>query len=197
MSVTACPECGGRVSYRADHCPHCGLPGQHLRASHASDLQPADDRPTRTRPDEAFASDLARDRQKVVTVSTQAARSGLLAAFLWMFLLSVLLFWLPFLGSLIAGFVGGRKAGNALLGLLAASMPALGLALLVFAGTSYLAEVPVIGAIAGGGTFILLFILLTPLALGAVVGGATAAPRVSVTVHTSLRDSQTFNPRRG
>jgi hypothetical protein len=34
------------------------------------------------------------------------------SAIVWMFLLSILLFWLPFIGSLLAGFVGGRKAGN-------------------------------------------------------------------------------------
>ena len=30
------------------------------------------------------------------------------SAMLWMFVISILLFWLPVLGGLIAGFVGGR-----------------------------------------------------------------------------------------
>src|SRR3712207_9056820 len=34
------------------------------------------------------------------------------SATLWMAGLSVLLFWIPTLGPLIAGFVGGRKAGG-------------------------------------------------------------------------------------
>ena len=34
------------------------------------------------------------------------------SAIAWMFLLSILLFWLPFIGPLVAGFVGGRKAGS-------------------------------------------------------------------------------------
>lgn len=29
-----------------------------------------------------------------------------------MFILSILLFWLPLIGPLVAGFVGGRKAGT-------------------------------------------------------------------------------------
>jgi hypothetical protein len=31
---------------------------------------------------------------------------------LWMSLLSILLFWLPFLGPLVAGIIGGKKAGS-------------------------------------------------------------------------------------
>ena len=42
-----------------------------------------------------------------------AEKQGSIAsAMVWMFIISILLFWIPILGSLIAGFVGGRKAGN-------------------------------------------------------------------------------------
>ena len=40
------------------------------------------------------------------------SEGGVLSAFLWMMLLSPFLFWIPFLGSFIVGFVGGKKAGN-------------------------------------------------------------------------------------
>ena len=38
----------------------------------------------------------------------------------WMFLISILLFWLPGIGSLIAGVVGGKVAGSVGNALLAA-----------------------------------------------------------------------------
>ena len=38
----------------------------------------------------------------------------------WMLVLSTLLFWLPVAGPLIAGFVGGRKAGGVMAAIVAA-----------------------------------------------------------------------------
>ena len=37
---------------------------------------------------------------------------SILAAVFWMFLISLLLFWRPFVGPLIAGIVGGKYAGG-------------------------------------------------------------------------------------
>ena len=65
-----------------------------------------------------------------------ATRSGSVAsATLWMFVLSLLLFWLPIVGPLIAGFVGGRKAGSLSNSIVAAFLPAIvfGVALFFFA----------------------------------------------------------------
>ena len=47
----------------------------------------------------------------------------------WMVVLSVLLVWLPGLGPLIAGIVGGKLAGDVLTGLLAALLPGILLAI--------------------------------------------------------------------
>ena len=46
------------------------------------------------------------------------------AAFFWILLLSILLSWLPFIGPLFAGFVGGRKAVRATVAFWAALIPA-------------------------------------------------------------------------
>jgi len=43
-------------------------------------------------------------------------------AMIWMAVLSCLLFWLPVAGPLVAGFVGGKKAGGVVLGLHHAGM---------------------------------------------------------------------------
>lgn len=39
-------------------------------------------------------------------------KGSILSAIIWMFLISLFLFWLPFAGPLIAGIVGGKKAGG-------------------------------------------------------------------------------------
>ncbi len=44
---------------------------------------------------------------------------------IWMFVISLLLFWLPAIGPLIAGIVGGKVAGGVGSGLLAAILPGL------------------------------------------------------------------------
>ena len=46
-------------------------------------------------------------------------QGSIVMAMIWMAVLSLLLFWLPLLGPLVAGFVGGRTAGSAGRGLLA------------------------------------------------------------------------------
>ena len=55
-----------------------------------------------------------------------AATSGSIAkGMVWMLVLSILLFWLPLAGPLIAGFVGGRKSGGVGNAILAALLPGL------------------------------------------------------------------------
>jgi len=94
---------------------------------------------------------------------------------LWMFLISVLLFWLPFFGPLIAGFVGGKKAGSVGAALGAVLLPAVVLGVLFFAFGTALTFMPLIGAAAGAGGFIMaLGIISTPLLIGAILGGALA-----------------------
>jgi len=58
-------------------------------------------------------------------------QSSLLAAFLWMFFLSILLFWAPVFGQFIAGLVGGKKAGNVGRAICAFFFPAIVLSILM------------------------------------------------------------------
>ena len=112
-------------------------------------------------------------------MTTQVARRGSIPqAMAWMIGLSVALFWIPFLGSLIAGFVGGRKAGGIGEGLIAAVLPGVILLLTSILLGSLLGWIPVIGQLVGWmlgmGAWVLGFVNVIPLLLGAAVGGATA-----------------------
>ena len=89
-----------------------------------------------------------------------------------MSILSLLLFWLPVLGPLVAGFVGGRKAGTVGGAIIAVFIPAILAAALMFFGITLLSGIPLIGALAGMGAFALACIHIGPLLLGAIIGGA-------------------------
>ena len=101
-------------------------------------------------------------------------QGSIFAAIIWMFVISVLLFWAPFLGPLIAGIVGGKKAGGVGSAILAVFLPALIFAGLLFFFASALTGLPVIGAVAGAGGLILAVSEVGPLLLGAVIGGIMA-----------------------
>lgn len=105
-------------------------------------------------------------------------RSSLPGAMAWMLGLSVALAWLPFVGGLIAGFVGGRKAGNAGQAVLAAVLPGLVLGLLFLVAAPLLSWIPIVGPIFAGilgmGKWVLASVHLVPLLIGAIVGGVTA-----------------------
>ena len=112
-------------------------------------------------------------------MSTQVARRGSIPkAMAWMVGLSVALFWIPFIGSLIAGFVGGRKAGGLGEGVIAALLPGVILLLTSILLGSVLGWIPVIGQLVGWllgmGAWVLGFVNVVPLLLGAAIGGATA-----------------------
>jgi hypothetical protein len=91
-------------------------------------------------------------------------------AILWMFLLSVLLFWLPILGPFIAGFVGGRKAGGVGDAILAVILPGLVFGALLFFLASLFTGIPLFGLIAGAGGVALAFAHIGPLLIGAILG---------------------------
>ena len=93
---------------------------------------------------------------------------------IWMFVISLLLFWLPAIGPLIAGIVGGKISGGVGAGLLAALLPGLLLAIALFFAGTVLTTLPVIGAfIAGLG--LLIYLLYVPvLMIGALIGGLLA-----------------------
>lgn len=108
--------------------------------------------------------------EEVVVVS----KGSLVGGMIWMAVISILLFWLPVFGPLLAGIVGGKKAGGVGNGILAVFLPAIILAgLLFFFGTA-LTGIPVIGWIAGMGVLALMIAGIGPLLIGAIIGGALA-----------------------
>jgi hypothetical protein len=109
-----------------------------------------------------------------VTPGAAPRRGSLTSAMVWMFALSLLLFWLPLLGMFIAGLVGGRKAGSVGTALAAVLLPGLVVAGLMFLLATALTGMPLLGAIAGFGTGVLVVANVVPLLAGAVVGGVLA-----------------------
>ena len=92
------------------------------------------------------------------------------SAIVWMFVLSILLFWLPLGGPLIAGFVGGRKAGSVGNAIVAVILPALVLGAAFFFFASVLTGMPLFGFLAGTGGVVIALAHVGPLLLGAIVG---------------------------
>ena len=95
----------------------------------------------------------------------------ILAGIFWMFLISILLFWLPGFGPLIAGIVGGKKAGGLINAIIAVFLPAIILGIMLFVFGSALTSAPIIGFVAGAGSFILVISNVGPLLIGAIIGG--------------------------
>ncbi|UCC23653.1 MAG: hypothetical protein JSW23_01865 [Planctomycetota bacterium] len=91
-----------------------------------------------------------------------------------MFIISVLLFWLPVIGPLIAGIVGGKKAGGVGGAVAAVFLPGIVFGIVLFTFATSLSGFPVVGAVAGAGGFVLSLAHIGPLLLGAVIGGAFA-----------------------
>ena len=100
-------------------------------------------------------------------------RGSIPAAIGWMFLLEILLFWIPFVGSFIAGFVGGRKAGDLGNAIIAVLLPMIVFSILLGAMATALVGMPLLGAFAGLGGFMFATTHVGPLLAGAVVGGLT------------------------
>jgi|SRR5581483_7973464 len=92
------------------------------------------------------------------------------SAILWMFILSILLFWLPLVGPLIAGFVGGRKAGSLGNAVLAVILPGVVFGVLLFLLASMLTALPLFGLLAGAGGLVLVLAHIGPLLVGAIIG---------------------------
>jgi hypothetical protein len=107
-------------------------------------------------------------------MSRYGNRGSILAGFLWMLVLSIVLFWLPLLGPLIAGFVGGKAAGSPGRAFVAALLPAIVVAVCVFI-LSLLTFLPFVGILVGGGLVVSAAAHSVPLLIGALIGGATAS----------------------
>lgn len=99
---------------------------------------------------------------------------SVLLGMIWMAVISLLLFWLPAIGPLIAGIVGGKVAGGVGNGLLAAILPGLIFAGLLFIMATALTGVPLIGLVASAGVFMLILVQIIPLLIGALIGGLLA-----------------------
>jgi len=96
---------------------------------------------------------------------------SIISGIFWMFLISILLFWLPGFGPLIAGIVGGKKSGGVVNAIIAVILPAAVLGIFLFLFTSLLTGAPIIGFVAGAGSFILVISNVGPLLIGAIIGG--------------------------
>lgn len=102
------------------------------------------------------------------------SNGSIILGMIWMFVISLLLIWLPALGPLIAGIVGGKVAGGVGRGLVAALFPGLLLALGLFFFGTVLTGLPMLGALIAGSS-ILLYLLYVPILLiGALIGGLLA-----------------------
>ena len=89
--------------------------------------------------------------------------------------MSVLLFWLPLIGPAVAGYMGGKKAGNVPNAVIAVFLPGIALWLITALAGGLLASIPVIGllfAFAGKAVGLMSTI---PLLVGAVIGGLQEA----------------------
>jgi hypothetical protein len=95
---------------------------------------------------------------------------SLAAAISWMGGLSLLLFWLPVVGPLIAGLVGGVKAGTVGRAIVAVFLPAILTGVMAAAGVTYLADWFPWGLLAGLGAVVFCLLNVVPLFAGAVAG---------------------------
>ena len=102
------------------------------------------------------------------------SNGSILIGMFWMFILSLLLFWLPGLGTLIAGIVGGKLSGGVMAGLSAALLPGIIVAIALFFAGTMLTALPVIGAVLAGGGLLLYVLYIPPLLIGALIGGLLA-----------------------
>lgn len=108
----------------------------------------------------------------MLTRNTQPG--SLVRASAWMVGLSAVLFWLPIIGPLIAGFVGGKKAGAVFPAMVAVLLPGLIFGVLSFFLGGLLSAIPLIGALFGLGGLLVSLMQIGPLLIGAIIGGTVA-----------------------
>jgi hypothetical protein len=90
-----------------------------------------------------------------------------------MIIVSLLLFWLPALGPLIAGYVGGKTAGGVMRGIVAAILPALAVGAVIWGGAGAI-NLPLIGGLFAGAASLILMLHSLGLIAGAFIGGAVS-----------------------
>ena len=84
--------------------------------------------------------------------------------------LSLVLFWLPIIGSFAAGFAGSKRASNHQTTLVATLISALALGPTMFFLSSNMTALPVVGALARNGKVCLSLCFMIPLILGSIAG---------------------------
>ena len=89
-----------------------------------------------------------------------------------MLVLSIVLFWMPVLGPLIAGFVGGRRSGSIGNAIVAALLPGLLIGAVVFLFASTLTLNPIFGFLTGIPVAVLALAHVGPMLIAAIVGAA-------------------------
>ncbi|MEW6144986.1 MAG: hypothetical protein AB1598_08230 [Thermodesulfobacteriota bacterium] len=107
-------------------------------------------------------------------MTAEQKKGSIVAGLFWMLVISILLFWIPTIGPLIAGIVGGKKSGGVGNAILAALLPAILMGVLLFFFGSLLTGAPLIGFVAGMGAFVLVVSNVGPLLIGAIIGGLLA-----------------------
>lgn len=105
---------------------------------------------------------------------------GTLVGGLWMLLLAILLSWLPILGPLIAGFIGGRIIASPVKATLIALVPAVLMGALLWV-VLLAFDLPVIGAVAGFTALVIIAVQELPLLAGAWFGGSSGEQRAAPT----------------
>jgi hypothetical protein len=103
---------------------------------------------------------------------------GVWPAWLIMFVLSLLLGWLPLVGPAIAGFVGGMQAGSTGSAIVAALVPAIVVSAFVWLLGAVL-DIAILATLLGIGVFMVLVVGALPLLVGAFAGGWMAEARRS------------------
>jgi len=109
-----------------------------------------------------------------INVTISKPKGSVVGAMFVMFFVSLILFWLPVIGPLIAGIAGGKKAGGIGGAFMAVLLPGLILGTILFVLAGSLTGIPLLGAVAGAGAFVLSLVGVGPLLLGAIIGGAFA-----------------------
>jgi hypothetical protein len=102
------------------------------------------------------------------------AKGSVGAGVLWMFVISLLLFWLPVIGPFVAGLVGGKKSGGVGNAVAAVFLPGIVFGVLLFVLATSLTGIPILGAVAGAGGLALSLLHIGPLLIGAIIGGLLA-----------------------
>ncbi len=122
--------------------------------------------------------------------ATTASEGSILSGILWIFFISILLFWLSVIGPLLAGVVGGKKAGGIVKGLIAVFLLGIVLAGALFGLASTLTGIPVIGYVAAMGG-----LTLALLGIGLLLIGARSSVVRWLSLFGFLRGSEELFPQ--